>query len=78
MLKVIELSVYKKYIMKIGLIAYLGGVLFGIGLCGILYKTYHKPPENESHVKSCKFPINEGEMTVITILNNKYICWRWI
>ena len=26
---------------------------------------------------ACKFPRNEGEMTVITVINQKLICWRW-
>ena len=28
--------------------------------------------------QACAWPRQEGEMTVVTVMNGKLICWRWI
>ena len=32
---------------------------------------------NPTIESSCKWPRHEGEMTVVTVINQKVICWRW-
>jgi len=27
--------------------------------------------------KACKWPIREGQMTVVTVLNDRVVCWEW-
>ncbi len=26
---------------------------------------------------ACTWPVKEGEMTVVTVLHNKLLCWKW-
>lgn len=33
--------------------------------------------KNDPVIKACKWPKQDGEMTVITLMNSKYVCWVW-
>lgn len=36
------------------------------------------PPVGEGYAsRLCSWPVMEGEMTVVTVLDGKVVCWRW-
>ena len=53
-------------------------VLLGIILTLLAQQLIDSREVIDSRMESaCKFPRSEGEMTVITVINQKLICWRW-
>ena len=53
-------------------------VLLGIILTLLVQQLIDSREIIDSRMESaCKFPRSEGEMTVITVINQKLICWRW-
>jgi hypothetical protein len=53
-------------------------VSLGAILSFLIYSQFAKSEVTDPKMESaCKFPRNEGEMTVITVMNGKLICWRW-
>ena len=41
------------------------------------YPIMNKVPHTDAMFTSCTWPKNEGEMTVITVVNGQRVCWRW-
>ncbi len=56
------------------LIAVLLGIVLTLLVQFVIGDQVVTDPKMES---ACKFPRNDGEMTVITVINGKLICWRW-
>lgn len=53
-------------------------VLLGAVLSFLIYSQFANSEVVDPKMESaCKFPRNEGEMTVITVMNGKLVCWRW-
>ena len=53
-------------------------VLLGAVLSFLIYSQFANSEIIDPKMESaCKFPRNEGEMTVITVMNGKLVCWRW-
>lgn len=53
-------------------------ILLGAALSALIYSQFANSEIVDARMESaCKFPRNEGEMTVITVMNGKLVCWRW-
>jgi len=53
-------------------------VCLGAILSILIYSQFANSETVDPKMESaCKFPRNEGEMTVITVMNGKLVCWRW-
>ena len=53
------------------------GVTIALGLYYHLAEAEPKRVEDPRMEAACKFPQSEGEMTVVTVHNDRLICWRW-
>ena len=53
------------------------GVTVAIGLYYHMAEAEPKPVLDPRMESACKFPQSEGEMTVVTVHNDRVLCWRW-
>ena len=56
---------------------------FALGVTASLGLYYHLADTHPTQVidprleKACAWPTLEGEMTVVTVHNDRVLCWRW-
>ena len=56
------------------------GIMVGVALsAGVFHVAIKATPELVDHrlERMCRWPVVEGAMTVVTVLEGKLICWRW-